>query len=237
MRKNDLVDIVKEHGNLADAVEYIGLNFAAEERGKMLARALPMYVNDKSSMELLMGEIVYAFAEIGDEKNELVKLADEDVLTGLGNRRYFNKILKKEASSACRNGRDLSLVFFDIDHFKPFNDNYGHDAGDFVLSKLGRIVSKNVRASDIVSRYGGEEFAVILPDTDKKGGYAAAEKIRKAVESERWEYAGEDLGKVSVSLGVSGYNYADIESFIKRADEAAYVAKESGRNRTVVSED
>lgn len=247
MGKNDLVELVKEHGSLADAVEYIGLNVGAEERGKMLARALPVYVYDKSSTELLMSEIIYAFVEVEQEKdrlnnkqNELEKMAYVDALTGLWNRRYFDKTLEREATLTRRNKGDLSLVFFDIDYFKPFNDNYGHDAGDYVLSKLGKTVSKNIRTSDIACRYGGEEFTIILPDTNKEGGYIAAEKIREAIKDEKWEYAGMDLGRVTISLGVSEYNHTDVtdvKSFVKKADEAAYAAKQAGRNRTFVSED
>jgi len=177
---------------------------------------------------------------IVDAKNVLAErseMAYKDALTGLGNRGFFDETLEKRTSLARRTEEDISLVFFDIDNFKLFNDNYGHDAGDYVLSSLGKIVNKNVRDSDIACRYGGEEVAVILPNTDKKGGYIAAEKIRSAVEGAEWNYEGKDLGKVTVSLGVSGYNYNDVGSFVKEADVAMYSAKADGRNRTVVSED
>lgn len=176
-----------------------------------------------------------AYGEVNRKNVELERMAHEDVLTGLGNRRSFDKALEREISLIRRNGGNLSLMFFDIDHFKPFNDNHGHDAGDYVLSKIGKVIGDNVRGSDIASRYGGEEFTVILPNTDKNGGYTAAEDIRKAIEGENWIYNGKDLGKVTVSLGVSDYNSSlDTESFVKQADDAAYDAKKSGRNRVVL---
>jgi diguanylate cyclase (GGDEF)-like protein len=232
--------------SLDDAIADIA-DVDAHKRRLILDEASSSYLarGDIDSVKTLYAAASIAGAEANDMYNkvgsknvELEKMAHEDVLTGLENRRSFDKALEREIALTRRNGGNLSLVFFDIDHFKPFNDNYGHDAGDYVLNKIGKVISDNVRVSDIASRYGGEEFTVILPDTDKKAGYIAAEKIRKAIEGEEWVYNGKDLGKVTVSLGVSGYDSSlDAGSFVKQADDAAYEAKAGGRNQVALYKD
>ena len=132
---------------------------------------------------------------------------------------------------------DACVIMMDIDHFKKFNDTYGHACGDFVLKSFVRTVVKNVRLSDIVGRWGGEEFLVLLPETDYKGALLAAEKIRKMVEREVFYYHKQSL-KITVTLGVATLNVRKtLEKSVEEADEAMYNGKETGRNRVVGYQD
>jgi diguanylate cyclase (GGDEF)-like protein len=153
-----------------------------------------------------------------------------DGLTGLYNHRYFQEQLEVEVKRAQRYDLNLSLIMIDLDHFKEFNDTYGHLEGDNLLRKISQILKSSLRETDFVARYGGEEFAIILPETNKQGASIAAERIRKTVNEQTF---GEGGVKMTISLGVASYPddaclRADL---IKRADEALYRAKREGRNR------
>ncbi|MCK5534369.1 diguanylate cyclase [bacterium] len=170
----------------------------------------------------------------------VTKLAITDELTGLFNRRYFIRQLKEEIKRNKRYHRSLSLIMFDVDDFKEFNDNYGHLTGDAVLKKITKILIANVRNVDIVSRYGGEEFIVILPETDIQEAARVAEKIRKSSEESLFtrKFLGKnqggkkDIKKLTVSGGVAAYKSGEgLESFIKRVDSVLYRAKKTGKNK------
>jgi diguanylate cyclase (GGDEF)-like protein len=152
-----------------------------------------------------------------------------DELTGLYNRRFFNKELAKEIERSKRFGRPLSLLMFDVDHFKNYNDTYGHPEGDKVLKAVGGILSKCARSVDMVFRYGGEEFAALLPGADAQQSILAAERHRHAVASHAF-----DMGKVSVSIGSATFpgDAQDETELLVQADRALYRAKGTGRNRT-----
>ncbi|MBF0329121.1 MAG: diguanylate cyclase [Nitrospirae bacterium] len=162
-------------------------------------------------------------------------LAITDGLTSLFNRRYFTERLNEEFERACRYKRELSLVMMDIDYFKKYNDTNGHPEGDKLLKDFSMIAKKIFRSSDIVSRYGGEEFVVILPETGKEMAFTIAERLRKEIEST--EFAGgktQPDGRVTISLGVTSV-YEGLKSaddLVKNADNLLYRAKEKGRNRT-----
>jgi len=163
---------------------------------------------------------------------ELEQLAITDALTGLYNRRFFTSRLAAEVGRARRYGRTLSLVMLDLDNFKEINDQRGHQFGDHVLAEVGKILTTNVRASDIVCRYGGEEFAVLLPETGPEQAGQAAEKLRTRLK-EHFQ-GGDDSLAATVSLGVASYpspGVADENDLVKRADAALYEAKEQGRDR------
>jgi two-component system, cell cycle response regulator len=165
-------------------------------------------------------------------ESDLEIMATTDKLTQAFNRTKFYKEIKKEFERARRYGHPLSIIMFDIDHFKGVNDRYGHSVGDYVLQTLTRIVRENLREVDYLIRWGGEEFNIITPDTDMKSAEVLAERIRRSVESYRFEQA----GTVTISLGVAQFMYDDNEdTFIKRADDAMYLAKKRGRNRVEVS--
>lgn len=167
---------------------------------------------------------------------EVSNLAITDALTNLFNHRYFQEYLTKEINRARRYQRPLTLVMFDIDNFKSYNDKYGHLMGDALLKEIARILKNNAREVDIVCRYGGEEFMIILPETEAQGAMAIAEKVRKSVES----FSQTDrniiaLGKLTISGGVTAYEEKlTKEQLIQRADEALYQAKKEGKNKICV---
>ncbi|MFQ5598814.1 MAG: GGDEF domain-containing protein, partial [Nitrospiria bacterium] len=166
--------------------------------------------------------------------------ATVDFLTGLANRKAFNETLAICASETASDDNDLCLLLIDIDHFKRFNDTYGHITGDEVLKFVGRKIKKKLKGTDFVARFGGEEFAVILPKTLLKGAKVVAEAIRtlfaetklKSVQTSRL------LGTVTVSIGAACYRPGEsLEDFINRSDQALYYAKDGGRNRVATETD
>ncbi len=164
---------------------------------------------------------------------EIQKQSVTDSLTDINNRMFFDQSITHSMAQATRNNEPLSLVMVDIDHFKIFNDTFGHQTGDQVLRLVAKTIQKTTRDSDIACRYGGEEFIVILPDTDLEGAVILAEKIRLAIESAELlkKSKNKSLGKITASFGVSLLQEGDSEaSLIERADMALYAAKRSGRN-------
>jgi diguanylate cyclase (GGDEF)-like protein len=168
-------------------------------------------------------------------QTELVRLAATDALTGLSNRRVLDSRLDEEWRRARRNGTPMSVLFVDVDHFKVFNDTYGHAAGDEVLAAVAECIASAVRRSvDLVARYGGEEFAVVLPDTAAAGASNIAEKIRRKVQAMRLVHGHSGHGTVTVSVGcatcVPGQGGSALE-LLAAADAQLYAAKSAGRNR------
>jgi diguanylate cyclase (GGDEF)-like protein len=160
-----------------------------------------------------------------------------DPLTGLHNRRYMNEALRREIHLAKRYSRPLSVVMLDLDHFKEFNDNFGHPAGDTMLRAVGVFLKKNLRAEDFACRYGGEEFTLILPDTPIEGGFRVAEKLWSGLRRMKVEHLGEPLGTVTVSFGVASYQGPDQtgDELLAEADKALYQAKQEGRDRISIA--
>lgn len=166
---------------------------------------------------------------------ELSRKAAFDGLTGLYNHEYFQNMLKQEFASARRYQRDLGLLLIDIDHFKQFNDSWGHQVGDLVLAEVARLIKETCRGSDVVARYGGEEIAVILPSSNLESSRLAAERVRKAIESLCIEHEGNSLA-VTISLGLAmlEVDTDNKDQLIRRADEALYKSKAAGRNQLTV---
>lgn len=163
-----------------------------------------------------------------------------DPLTALGNRKYFDRALMTTIDAAARRGEPLSLLMLDIDHFKSFNDNYGHLTGDQVLRLVGMTLKQTIKGQDITARYGGEEFAVVLPNTPLRQALTVADHIRRAVMSKelKKKSTGEILGRVTISIGVSMLQAGDdMEALIGRADACLYAAKRNGRNRVICEVD
>jgi diguanylate cyclase (GGDEF)-like protein len=165
--------------------------------------------------------------------------AVRDSLTGLYNHMEFQNHLAKEVARCRRYGGDFSLLMLDLDHFKLVNDSYGHQTGDAVLKEIVRTIQHRLRSVDKVFRYGGEEFAVVLPETQKDGAKIISERIRKAVEESVYELNSSHSIKVTVSIGVSTFPHdaANREETITTADQALFSAKRTGRNRVVVYSD
>jgi diguanylate cyclase (GGDEF)-like protein/PAS domain S-box-containing protein len=185
--------------------------------------------------------IVVAFHDISDRKKleqELKRRAQTDVLTGLYNRRHFYELAEQELARARRYGKPLAVLMLDVDHFKQVNDSYGHHAGDAVLRKLSEVCIATLREIDVIGRYGGEEFVVLLPETDALRALEAAERLRHALSEADVPVAGGDTLHFTVSIGVANLvaTDADLDSVLKRADKGMYEAKESGRNRVCVSD-
>ncbi len=167
-------------------------------------------------------------------REKAMELANMDELTGVYNHRYFQNILSEQIEEASKNNNIICLLFIDIDHFKFYNDLYGHSAGDVVLNGIGDILKKNVRGKDIVARYGGEEFAVILPDISEDQAVRIGNRLRDAVENTYFE--GEEnqpSGKLTISIGVSSYplKAKTKKELINTADDALYRAKFFNKNR------
>lgn len=172
--------------------------------------------------------------ELEEANRKLEEMARTDVLTGLFNRRTFDEQLRLEIMRSKRSGLPLSLLMLDVDHFKHYNDTHGHQAGDKVLREIGQILKQRLRATDYPCRYGGEEFAVILPDVPYEDALKLAEEVRLLVEAHPFDHEEtQPGGKLTVSIGVATYpgHGRDEASLIEAADRALYLAKERGRNR------
>lgn len=214
--RDELQNCIK--GLKLGAVDYITKPFYCEE---LIAR-INVVMAYKRQTKLLQ------------EKNKkLSELAMTDELTQLYNRRYMIQRLREEIARSKRHRLSLSCLMLDVDYFKEVNDKFGHLAGDMVLQELSNLLQNVVRTTDVVSRYGGEEFVIVLPQTDWQGAYYVAEKIREEVEMQCFTTS--DI-KITVSVGVAGFedgNIIDDGLLIDQADTAFYIAKKSGRNSVV----
>ena len=217
--------------------------FSETGKGAVVGRTLEMTAQRKDGTEfpvdlsisgIRIKEQWHAVGIIGDiterkqAEHKLREYAERDALTGLLNRRKLYEVLEQEKERAVRYSRSLSLIMFDIDHFKAVNDTYGHAVGDMVLKKIASVVAGHIRKADALGRLGGEEFAVLATETTAESALALAEKIRFAVEMTEHDH----VGKVTVSIGVSAYDHGlTLDEFVRRADEALYAVKNNGRNR------
>jgi diguanylate cyclase len=193
----------------------------------------------RDSNKALEDRLLLSRAEISNLQHSLEAIRAEsltDPLTGLGNRKYFDRSMDAAVQNALADGEPLSLLMFDIDHFKSFNDSYGHLTGDQVLRLVAQSLKQTIKGQDITARYGGEEFAVVLPSTALRQALTVADHIRRAVMSKELKKrsTGEILGRVTISVGVSMLKPGDdTDSLIERADACLYVAKRNGRNRVI----
>ncbi|MCR9205851.1 MAG: GGDEF domain-containing protein [Halobacteriovoraceae bacterium] len=184
-----------------------------------------------------LGSIALKYLPKGDPErltyDKLQHEANTDKHTGCYNKGYFNTANDLEVKKSKVTGSPLSLIVFDLDHFKNLNDGYGHDAGDFVLKEMAGIIRKHgVREQDVFARYGGEEFVILLPKTNLKQAFEIAERLRKLVETHEFIYDEKRL-PVTASIGVADYRQgvATGTDLFKRADEAVYKSKQGGRNQ------
>ena len=205
------------------------VSYMGEKTYEIIMRSFYINIILTFVVSIALGILIYI---IISDIEKFKKLAETDRLTGLYNKGKFNEVLSKEIERAKRYKRYLSLIIFDIDHFKRINDTYGHKVGDEVLKTLSKIIKENIRKTDFAARWGGEEFVILAPETDIEGASKLAEKLRKAVES----YTFPTVKNITISLGVAQYNFEEKpEDFVVRADMALYKAKEGGRNRVEVA--
>ncbi|MBN1652727.1 MAG: GGDEF domain-containing protein [Deltaproteobacteria bacterium] len=172
-----------------------------------------------------------------DFQRQMYDSASRDGLTRVFNKRYFLDHLDTELGYARRHDSPLSLLLFDLDHFKKTNDTFGHPAGDYVLITVTKIVVSAIRREDVFARYGGEEFVILSRNTDLDSAYRVAERIRKSVEEYAFQYDGKPM-RITVSIGIAGLPNKEVkvaEHLLVAADQALYEAKNTGRNKTVVN--
>lgn len=190
-------------------------------------------------------EIINNFPVSEDNKLDVIKkinfmyshtrhMSLTDPLTGLYNRRNFDNTLEREFLRSKRYGGNLTLAIIDIDFFKKINDTYGHLCGDYILKEVAYLILDNFRKTDLVFRYGGEEFVAILTETSLEHAGIPMERLRKKIESSLFEFNGEKI-RVTISAGVSTNNVETTSEFLDNADKALYSAKENGRNRVEYS--
>ena len=178
----------------------------------------------------IAGRILAVHDQLARQNARLAELASTDELTGVKNRRRFREDLDLLFAQADRQRSPLSLILLDIDHFKQYNDAFGHPAGDRVLRQVGATLRSSLRGHDVVARYGGEEFVVLLPATDPEGAMEAAERLRAAIAGHDWPNR-----PVTASFGVatSGPDTLDADMLVDHADRALYFSKKAGRDRTI----
>lgn len=233
------------HIHIKKAGEYFGLKIKNPKSVSEILQEANVRLNlinldyDQMNKQLIRAKIeLENLAKELEEKNRILdNLANIDGLTEVYNHRYFQNALDQEINRATRNDETISLILTDIDHFKKFNDTYGHQIGDFILREFCAAMTAILRQYDILARYGGEEFVIILPSTDEQGAYTAAEKLREEIDSTVFKLDGEEY-HVTASFGVVTINPATEEEFSKswmigNADEALYEAKKQGRNKVV----
>lgn len=187
-----------------------------------------------ANREVYLAQLEDYQKQLAQENSELQRASLTDALTRVGNRAALDQRLDEEIARAQRHGAALSLMLADVDHFKQYNDTWGHPAGDVVLQMLAQVLRRRTRASDFVARYGGEEFAILLTTTGRDSARRVAEQIRAAVEATAFPER-----KVTISAGIASFggSIRDRESLLRAADEALYAAKRGGRNRVVHAAD
>ncbi|HYP90316.1 MAG TPA: GGDEF domain-containing protein, partial [Polyangiaceae bacterium] len=198
-----------------------------------LAPRAPEHKTDRSLVSTVARELGGAL-RMATLVEESRWMATTDALTGLLNRRAFLESTGREVARAKRYNDKLSVILLDVDHFKHINDRRGHAAGDMVLSAVGKLLNSALRTCDIVARWGGEEFVLVLPSTGLEGAEQTAERVREMLEHANIKDGNGDVIPVTASFGVAGYNPGEnLEHIIDRADRAMYLAKSGGRNRVV----
>ena len=227
--------------SFGDSMEDITGKLEQVTSSKQLKSVLGTAVSATREMETNTRELERKLEESKKKIDELNKNLDEvrsesrtDGLTGIHNRKSFDEHLKTLTDTANENGSEVCLLLGDIDHFKKFNDTYGHQTGDQVLRLVARSIKNNVKGRDVAARYGGEEFAIILPQTNLRDTVKLGDYIREVIQGKELvkRSTGESLGTVTMSFGAARYVAGEsTESLIKRADACLYAAKRSGRNQ------
>lgn len=206
---------------------------------------IPDEVMDKIQKNI--EEIITNFPIPEDNKLDVIKkinfmyshtryLSLTDALTGLYNRRHFDRTVEREFLRSKRYNRDLSIAIIDVDFFKKINDEYGHLCGDYILKEVAYLILDNFRKTDIVFRYGGEEFVVLLTETPLQQTRIPLERLRQTIERQTFTYENKPI-KVTISIGVATNTASCVNEFLNNADKALYTAKNSGRNTVITFEE
>jgi len=231
-----MVGMLYLENNLADA------SFTAErvEFLRILGAQAMISIAHARLHDSLEQRVAERTAQLEEANRKLATLSATDGLTGLANRRHFDETLNNEWARARRTGQPLVVIMVDVDHFKKYNDCYGHQAGDECLKRVARVLREIAwRASDLVARYGGEEFSIVLPNTDACAGERLAEAMRDAIEQLAMPHQDSSMGKVTISVGVALHaagQERDAAGLLRAADEALYRAKHGGRNCVVLTQ-
>ena len=213
------------------------LRLAGEFLGELVfTRRRRFAEQEMEKLENLMSQLIFPLRNAVWYQRAL-QAAKVDTLTGAGNRAAMNEMLDREIDLSHRHETALSVLIFDLDHFKQINDNYGHSSGDCVLQETVKCCNQTLRTTDTLYRFGGEEFVVILPGVDAKGAALAAERLREMIEKHNFNVCKSTI-PVTVSVGSACLSLQDTaKGIIERADKALYLAKNAGRNRTACAED
>ncbi|MEZ5920488.1 MAG: GGDEF domain-containing protein [Parvularculaceae bacterium] len=262
----DVSDLIRrfeeEMEKVSDAVESTGANASGNsDKLRFLSNEFKKSAGDNPAIGALMDSLLSVTRSVREAnerlENQLQRSSDEvvtlrrniehiqqeamlDPLTGVKNRKTFDIEVRRLVRDATENGQALALIMADVDHFKSFNDKWGHQTGDHVLRLVADVMNANVKGQDVLARYGGEEFAIILPGTSLENAVMLADRIRIAVESRRLKKrrTDEDLGVITLSMGAALLRWGDnVETLVERADKCLYAAKKTGRNRVVAEGD
>ena len=232
----DEEEVSRKHCELRCHNKVVTLEDLGSTNGTFVNEQLISGQTLRDADQVKVGRTIFKFLDTGNIETayhqEIYNLSTTDGLTQVHNKRYLLENLDREISRVHRYKRDLSLIILDIDHFKRVNDIFGHLAGDHVLRHMSQVIRNNIRREDMMARFGGEEFVVILPEVNAAGAQTCAEKIRKLVEETEFTYEGARL-PVTVSIGVARVTdeVADSMALIRQADAKLYEAKRTGRNR------
>lgn len=234
----DFQGISRHHFKLTMAEDEVVLEDMGSKNGTFLNNKKTEGPHRLSKGDIIkIGSIALKYLPKGDPErltyDKLSREANTDRHTGCYNKAYFNNAIELQVKKSKITGDPLSLIIFDLDHFKKLNDGFGHDAGDYVLKDVAQVIRMHgIREGDIFARYGGEEFVIILPKTNIKQAFEIAERLRKLVELHNFIYEQKKL-PVTASVGVADYRQGVITGtdLFKRADEAVYKSKEGGRNQ------
>jgi len=241
---DDAIDTAEVYsGSLDSAANKLATDMNADELQRLASKLLTETKQMQEANQNLEHKLKVSQKDISSLKRDLDTARREtmlDALTKIANRKSFDQRLKQEFDSFEQSGNNFCLLMMDIDHFKAFNDNYGHQTGDQVLRLVAVTLKSNIKGRDHAARYGGEEFAAILPDTDLRGARLIAEKIRKAVHAKELlkRSTNQKLGRITISIGAAQVHKDEsIHQLIERADECLYTAKREGRNQVVCETD
>ncbi len=225
----------------SNALETAGRKLVELTSPEQLRLAIGFLIAENNKMHKetheLQSNLTTSRIQIEDLKQNLEEAEQtglRDSLTSLWNRRAFDKILDAQIQIAPNKNSPLSLILTDIDHFKKINDRFGHVVGDEVLRLVARTISKSIKSRDMAARFGGEEFAIILPDTELVNAMQIADQLRQVLESQKWvvHHRKESIGTITASFGVAEHKFGEKKStFMNRTDQKLYDAKSSGRNR------